>query len=389
LLLGLGAVYALIFSIIVLRSLIIPPGIVENWDMTWPIAKETYSLPFYAWDSLRSAPTISTPFAPMYSLFIITNSTELVSKALMVFTLFACSFSAFSLVYFLNKERNDPYRAIMCFFAGTIAILNPFVFTRFFQLSMLWGFALAPLTLLFFIKGLRKEKSWIRSMVIASIILAFSSMSVHAGVWTLILLGCYFLYQLLFISKKDSILRFFKKTAVFLTVYVGLVAYWIFPTLFSNLAKHPYFENTVEAVSFLSNNASFFNVIRLTGAQALTRLDFVYNPEYLKTINDPLDPNISSITLGIQSWVFTLLTLIPPILAILALLLRRKDKFVVFFALLIPLGIFLGQGTNPGSPLGSAYSWLMFSSPLSSVGWLFRDPNRALSLHFSLSCNRW
>jgi hypothetical protein len=332
--------------------------------MVWPIAQEVYLLPFYSWNYLVSAPQTASSWIPIYLMLVLTQNAEFVEKAFMFLTFLILSFSAFYMTWSLTMGERDPYRLIMCLSAGTIALLNPFVYNRFLgQLSMLWGFGLTPLTLVLFIKGLNSEKGWKRYIVLAAILSTLSSINIHAGFWSIFLLGCYFLYHLLhqlvhFRKKTREILWLLSKLILFLAVYISLTAYWVFPELLI-YTGHPIFAHTVDTVNFLSGRSSLLNVIRLHGINL--------------GIDTALDPIMSSTNIPLL-----LMTFIPALFSVSAILFRPKDKMIIFFTLLLPLMLFFGQGTQ--GPLRNLYVWLIFHSPLSNFGWLLRDPNRVVGL---------
>lgn len=360
-LLGIGLVYSLLLSFTLLRNLILPPGLVLYGDMIWPVAPEAILLPFYSWQFLVSAPQWGNSFAPIYLMILLTQNVELVEKSLILFTFSVLSFSAFYMTHFLTREKQDSYRLIMCLSAATLILLNPFVYSRFLgQLSMLWGFGLAPLIFVLFVKGLEDERMWKRYMVLAALLLTFSSINLHAGVWTIFLLGCYLVYYLILSKKKVyEVLQLLKKPTLFFATYTGLTAYWLFPQVLMYQGGHPIFAFTVDTVNSLSSRSFLLDVMRLHGINL--GVDMVLDP-ILHTTNAPL----------------LLMTFIPVLLSFSAILFRPKDRMVVFFTSLLPLILFLGQGTQ--GPFGDAYIWLVFHSPISNVGWLLRDPNRVVGL---------
>ena len=352
-----GLIYSLILSLVILRNMIFSHGIILYGDMTWAVVPEVNSLPFYAWQFQMSAPQVGSSMTPIY-LFMALN-VELCEKILLIFTLFITSFSGFYMIYYFTRNSTNKFRLIACLTAATLMVLNPFVYDRFLgHLSMVWGFGLSPLILIMFIRSLDNDQNWKRFAVIGAVLLAFASIDLHSGIWNILLLASYLIYHIVISGKSiPDIFKLLRKPVLFLIIFVALTAYWSFPQLLSPQQGHPYFAFTVDSLTYLSDRALFLNTIRLSGSQLSSAL----NPTFLES-NSPL----------------LLLTFIPTMFSLTAILLKPKSKMVVFFTILLPILLFLSQG-NKG-PGGSFYQWLTFESPISSFGWILRDSSRAAGL---------
>ncbi len=212
------------------------------------------------------------------------------------------------------------------------------------QLQIALAYSLFPLV---FLKSIQSISESFKSKLVASLlIVGLGFCDIRFVVILAILLLVYFIFNLT---------RNFKDQAyLWKWIYFGVIAgivillanfYWILPLIAHEVAFLPATYLRASQVGFLS----FANL-----GQAF----FVQQPHWYRNIfglTTPLLPAFAGI----------------PLIAYLAIFIKRRDLNVVFWVIISLMGVFLVKGEN--APLTQVYPWLFSHIP----GWvLFRDPTK-------------
>lgn len=260
--------------------------------------------------------------------------------------------SIFSMYYFTHILFR---RRIVSFFSSLLYALNTYILhiTAGGILSIGMTYALAPLILAFFIKGLKENR--LRNSIFCGFLLALSISYEPRGAYLTI--GALFIFFIWYVGEELLVKRLkslrnimisFIYLIIALTIPVILHFYWLLPSL---LVQVPSLPSGYE----LAGGATALSHMRLNHAATL------YVPFW------PLG------TLEFQQ-VRPLFFLIP-LLVGLAIVLRPKDKRVILLTILAILSVFLVKGSNP--PFGGVYIWLFKHFPGFNM---FRDPGKFYSL---------
>ncbi|MBX4205640.1 alpha-(1-_3)-arabinofuranosyltransferase family protein [Candidatus Microgenomates bacterium] len=203
------------------------------------------------------------------------------------------------------------------------------------------------------------------SLYIALFSLASSGSGINPSYFITILFGFLFFCFCLVISikQKEEKTRLIKGVGLSVLILFLVNLFWILPLFnFLFLLKKPGvledlgFTNWVDS---LSANTSILNVIRLQGAwdwYALSNKIPLYIPYALNYFYNPI---------------FILFSFVVPVLVLLALIFKKKEKstYYFIFAALSTIGIFLSAGTH--KPTGILFTNLMKFVPFFSF---FRSP---------------
>ena len=353
-------------------NIIFSEGIIEYADFTVPTSINSYINFYYPlWNLHGSYSTFETmPRLMLFGPFLLIWSIAGMSiNSLVKFLALSPIFLSFVAMYIASNflirrlfaEYNKKYFYVASFLASFVYALNPWVISETQHFSLIWGHAFAPLVLITFIKYLEIKTNYIYLFVLA-LFLSLASLTPHWIVFNAIIISSWFLFANLQLSlRKDwkIILENILKCLKLFVVYTLLNFYWIIPVVVSSLYKFIGPSNilTHEVIEMLSRNANLLNVIRLVSS---------WSPQV----------NWSSTSYS-STW--EIVSFILPTLAIIAFLSYRKNKYVVYFSFMALFFIFLGMGAKNLYP--ELYYWLSFDSPLSfAVGWIFRNPERWISL---------
>ena len=172
-----------------------------------------------------------------------------------------------------------------------------------------------------------------------------------------------FLYLIFYIFQKErkrsEIRTAFKLSGILLFLWVGSNLWWILPIVLNikaEIAGATAIGGTLETFAGSSSKTSFLNLFRLLGHWPFTSSGWGGEPFF--------------------SWawiyftpIFLILGFIPPILAFLPFLAKRKNKPIFFFGPLFLVGLFLMKGMHP--PLGGINKWMFLNIPFFEI---FRVP---------------
>jgi hypothetical protein len=214
------------------------------------------------------------------------------------------------------------------------------------QLAIALAYAWMPIAYLAILKSIKgKLKNKILAGVTVAILGLFDIRFIYI-IFLLLILR--FLYELLFLSRRDLICwisSWLKSGVIIGLVFVGLHSYWLVLAIFVRAPALPATYGRVAQASFLSFSTLGHSL-------------FLLQPHWYK--------NVFGKVIAIKPE-FVLI----PMLVFLAPVLRRKNRVVGFWLLVSLVSVFLVKGTF--GPLPEIYPWLFTNIPGFS---LFRDPTK-------------
>jgi hypothetical protein len=252
---------------------------------------------------------------------------EIISKSFCLFVLVLTGSS----LYYLCRTINVGYLA--SFVAGLFYIANPIIFNKFWQghITYLLSYALAPLVLLLFFRCTKTPKNWLKTSLLTGLVfgLTWTQGQFAVMVFVLIMFYCLFASNFKELRLRIKSLSVVSSVAILMNFHWLLIALTTTPAVFSHVTA-------IETATNLS--PKLIDVFRLGTETYVFQFDNVF------------------------------LSFLLPLIAFSAILLKPKDKMVLYFSLVAVISLFFCSGTNP--PFGSFYAWFSLYVPASS---LFRD----------------
>jgi arabinofuranan 3-O-arabinosyltransferase len=311
-------------------------------------------------------------FFPMFSFFAVLVSLGLpiliVDKLWLICLLFG---SGISMYFLFSIVSSNAYR-IAKFTAGLSYMYSLYAIVNLAGLHPFLVFYMAlPLMLGLYILNLRKgfDLKYI-------ILLTFASLLMSAYNPTLILinflvLGIFYLYYLIAIERRN-ILTTLKFNLIFMLSYAAVSLYWIVPVV--NYASSAWWSQIFsEPLTMQNIGSSYTEVFRQLGFWGFYS---GYKGETYFAFSTQL----------LQNSFLIIISLIIPLLAIIAVIHKPRDKIRLFFALLliicIPMAVASYPPSNPHG-LGVLYQWAYNNIPFFSV---FRD-NYKFVMPIALACS--
>ena len=349
--------------------------LINGNDTNFPLNPVAWFLKrFYIWnDGLTGGVEASTAPAGLFFhalqvfFFWLTSSLQATELLTFIFWFTAIPLSFYLFLRLVFKKFN-PLAAIvgMVLYTFNIYLFNTWENAKVANLALVVGL---PALLGLFIFGLREgvSKKVLAAVAIVGFITAGSGINPAYFAVFILALSLYLLFTLLGdIARKErtSFLKHILSSFKFFAVLILANFFWILP-LFRKLflsGRGPVSDisqlGLVNWLRDLSQNTSVLNILRLQGAW-----DW-YSFEGVRPLYIPYAPTYFS------NHFFIAFSLLIPLLVLVSVLFVRKHRnLVLFFAFLFSLGVFFGVGAH-GS-LGSVYLWLSRNVPFFSF---FRSP---------------
>lgn len=251
----------------------------------------------------------------------------------------------------LNEEKKHK-KFWVCFAAtlgGIYYISNYWFSNRITHFGLFFSTVTVPITFYLLYNYLFSEKTWFKKLTTLLILLAIFTATPHTVLFEFLILVVLYL---VFITNKGvpskiKAQRTFQ-LSIFGILYLLINMYWILPYVFSLSTPDAVLSETI--VNTIGENAKFINSIRLMGY-------WLTNPkDYFVQAN-----------LSLQ----TAVSFLPIILFLTSLWLIRKNRNLAYSLLLLFLaGCFLSTSSFITDKF---YFFLMFTSPIKTLGWLFRE----------------
>lgn len=326
---------------------------------------------FYVWNNIVNAGVdFSSSTAGLFFHFIQTVpfvlgfKLQLVELISLIFWFALIVFSSFFLSRIIFPKRFLPRFLFTVFYSFNVYLFNTWENVKVTNLSLIAAMPVAlGILILLNRKKITRTAAFLLSLLVG-IILSGTGINPSYFICFVLIVFIYLIgYIIVFPRKiKDSLLNFF-------LVILGILlinSFWIIPTVKYVVGGVPG-AGSIDKIGFtnwidsLSENTSIFNILRLQGAWDWYATDFVTGlPLYI-----PYSINY------FYKLPFIVFSLIAPALAIVSLILRKKENNSLYlsFALMIFIGVFLGVGTH--LPSGYFFRVLLNHVPFFS---LFRSP---------------
>lgn len=351
-------------------------------DFSMPLDRiRSFIANFYVWDSRSlggANPRILAFTFPVWMFFAfseIVSLTVVNAEKILFYCVFTLSgLSMYYMTTALICHKNFKFKRLAGLISGIFYMLNPYVAINIMPLRQVSYiiYALLPLVFSIFVKGLNEKRGIKFAMVTALVTSLATSVYVDPSFipLTLLPLFIYLLFFILINLKKTVVFSAFKFTTAFLAIWAILNLYWLIPDVSSyssELEKVASGYNSI-GMSFQStvqlNSAPILGAIRLLGFWAL---DSGYK-------GDPYFTWASTY----QNPILIVISFLVPLLTFVALLLKPKDKHVLFFTSFTIISLLLVNGSY--SPLGN---WIYSSVPLFAM--FFNTPYLRFGMYVTLA----
>ena len=229
------------------------------------------------------------------------------------------------------------------------------------------AYALAPFILLFLIMGLENKK--LKYIILTGFLWSVACADMHFTVDGMILLFCFIFFYFVFDIVKSSyngILSAFKRSLFFhlkssmilLGSFICFSAYWLVPGFLMGGSLRYSAVITIENLEYFYSQSSMLNLLSKQASNFQTSVVF--------------DPSLNIFSSSVMQNLLILLGLVVFIIGIMALILKRKNKYVLFFSVFALISIFLASISIFSIDIGI---WIVSKAPLHQLyGWAFKWP---------------
>ncbi len=363
-----AALFSSALAFVILRGVLLNPGIIESIDIQWNQYYSMFGLWFHTWNFYTGGSQIVfVSQFPIYSLVLFFKDVGLAQRVIYFLIVFLISFNMFLVTFYSLKRLGQ--KNIFLFFGSIAASLfyaiNPLLFSELFHLSFLWSYSLFPLVFYFTWVSVNSSS---RRMILVSSLLLGSFFAFMADAWGMVV-GV-FIFAIVSFSSivlngwKSFVRRFIPNFLFTLLIMIGsalsLASYWLLPYITQKPSGPVWDPFSVANLIVNSKDNGLTNVM---GLHSWSGVPFF----------GPSGANASFFAV----WQF--LTLVVLIVAVSVILLRRSKLTFTLSGLLV-VGVFLAKGVQP--PLGEFYLWLTFYSPklIPNQTFLFKYPYVFLSM---------
>lgn len=275
-----------------------------------------------------------------------------------ILLLFILSFAAFfvtakKLLSNLDQNEESLHKKFWASLAATLGgiyyISNYWFSNRITHFGLFFSTVTIPITFLFLYSYLFCEKTQFRKLAVLLILLSIFTATPHTALFEFLILVT--LYLTFITNRAISSRTKGSRTLqllIFSVLYLLINSYWILPYVSSPSAPDAVLSETI--VNTIGENAKFVNSIRLMGY-------WLTNPKDYFLQAAPLPQ--------------TAVSFLPIAFLIVSIWLIRKNRNFVYSIFLLFLGgCFLATSAYI---VDKFYFFLMFSSPIKTLGWLFRE----------------
>ena len=356
--------------------------LISALDFSMPFNRiRSFLANFYSWDSrsLGSAnPRIIAFTFPVWTYFAFSEIIGLSlanTEKILFYGIFAISgLSMYYLTTTLISTKTFKFKHLAGLISGLFYMLNPYVSLNIMPLRQVAYivYALLPLILGVFIKGLNEKRTVTSAVSVAFVMLLATSAYVDPSFvpLTLLPLLMYFIFFALINPEKTVLFSAFKFTLIFAITWMLLNLYWLVPDLNSYS-----YELEQVAGAYSSVGWSFQSIVQLNSAPMLGAVRllglWILNSGYK---GDPYviwAPAYQNVPLIAVSFLI-------PVLAFTPALLKPKDKHVLFFTSFAIISLLLVNGSY--STLGN---WIYSYIPLFAA--FFNQPYERFGMYVTLA----
>lgn len=314
-------VFYLCITLFIFRGILITPGKISGGDWSLPETSEQgdvfASMGMFKWHYTVSLFGSQTVTSNDYWFSIFTGILPLnwlggaFEKVLLIFLFTLAGFSIHSYCRFL-KLRVEP-----SILGGFFFITSPlfFNYTIIGWIHVLLSMGLLPFALITFTKSIKEQK--VSYAIITGLLYSAAMLQSQTLIWYPL---AFILLSFFIISSKEQVKLCIKSFAIIFTIFFLIHSSWLIPTM---LLPDQVVSQTVSQfdINRFALRLNYINLLRLWGS--------LFNYQYESSVSPTL----------------LFLTLLPPFLAYLALIVRKKDRMVLFFTVLslLPPILFMGR----------------------------------------------
>jgi hypothetical protein len=336
------------------RVVLTSSGLIEYRDATFEYESSIRTAKyFHTWNPYKSSDNF--PYLnqlPIYFWWSLTENTESNIRLTYFIIFVLIGTIIFSTVFVWLKERYE--NIVFCYIASTatlfVYIVNPWVTFHITHPHFLWSYAFTPLIFYLTRKAVNQtsRKGWIKYSLILSLVLFLTTTS-YVGIMVNFLLFAYVLVFENLFKIKESFKRFSYsavKSAI-LFVSVSVLTLLLFAYYFLPYVGHYGTLLSPEAItSYKTFVVTIEDIIKRDASKSILRaiIGLIIYREFQYSIG------------GNLTFLWTVSTIVIPILAFLALILKPRNKEVLTLSSLALIMIFLAKGSN--EPFSSVYIWL-------------------------------
>ena len=302
------------------------------------------------------------------------GASVIASEKILFYLLFTAS--GLSMYYLITVifSRNEQ-KILIGLTAAILYMMNPFTLINIWGsglTTIVFAYPLLPLSLALFIRGLNTKKfRYTFLLLIAWLIFsaAVANPAFALPIW-IVLLSYLVFYVVLERKNKINLFYSLKFCVILLAGWLLLNLFWILPLL-------PYLNETYSSAQLSGGYASIFigtsvstnilNSLRLQGFWTFYS-SFLGNPYFLWASTYLTNPFFVAVSFAL------------PILAFLPLLLKVKEKYVIYMTIVAVCGVFAIKQFNP--PLGSLNLWAIENVPYAGM---FRDTYEKFGMIVAMS----
>ena len=232
-----------------------------------------------------------------------------------------------------------------------------------------FAYALTPFIILSLIIGLEKKK--LIYILLTGFLWCLACADMHWTVHGAILLFSYILYHFLleffqffntgkFNAFKVSFISHFKIFIILISSFISFSAYWFIPGLFMvGTSRYP-------ATIYEDLNLHFYEQAQLINLMADNQPALFFQTEALFSRTENI------LNSSVMQYLFLIMGLSLFIFVFIALIMKPKNKYILFFSIFMLITLFLAS-----IPIFSPdlYYWFTTKAPLSNLyGWVFKRP---------------
>lgn len=354
----LGISIIIFIVIITTRNLIFYAGYPAGVDSLPPIKLISFLSEkggsFNIWeDTDMGYVTPITLYHVLSLLNISIDNPSLIFKALYIFLSLGIGFGMYLYVYGCTKSK------IASIASSIIFLTNQWILAKMAsgQMNHVFAYFLIPILFLYIDKCLRKCR--LTNIIILSFILSiFILLRIDPIIYVLPFLILYILFVIVTTNKKIRFETIKNTIKIFLIggiLFIGFTFFVLFPIIKLGGATHGSISFPLDDVKKNSldiSSAVLGNIRQMSYIFWKANTD--WNTHQFLTLSQ-----------------YELIMLIIPLLAFLAIFIRKIDNRVIFFISAAMISIFLAKGPNP--PIGEIYSFLYQNIPLFDK---LREPDR-------------
>lgn len=317
---------------------------------------------FYAWNEKLfnfGGPNIYLPYTqtviPFWQILNYIGVNGIVIQKIWIVFLFMLPGLS---MYFLVKTlfHKIEYVRLAAFFSSLLYVFNIYIIQIGpFQTNTKLVLIALPLVLMLYIKGLEKNRQKFLYAFPISLVMTFIGSSfVNIAVVSIIPI-ILLIYLLYFVAKnKNRIFEALLFTLLIIFLWLIINSYWLIPYVQNMLSFNQ------------SSGGQVFNFEQLDTKQFFNFWRFLGSWGWKETHNfQPYFP----FAYFYDRFPLVFLSYIPAVIAIFAIAVKRNFRYVLYFALLLMVGIFLSKGST--EPFGSWYEYLFRHFHFL---WIFREP---------------